>query len=230
MDGLNDVHLSVDNRIQALSYDISALKIAADELVVAGGAELLFHTSVVGRRHGATRRRSTRSSSSRSRDAAPSAAASSSTDRATATSPPGRERRSSAERAPHVSRRSCSASTACIPKRPARRGRPSGDSWKRPRQPARTTSRARSRSCARSATRSSGVRTSPSSRTRTARRSTARTCDQLTRGELQGRQQVKDTFAFIKQVTPGFQDSYVVDIAPSDRHPRDPAHRRRATS
>jgi hypothetical protein len=38
---------------------------------------------------------------------------------------------------------------------------------------------------------------------------------QLTRGELQGRQQVKDTFAFIKQVTPGFQDSYIVDIAPS---------------
>ncbi len=38
---------------------------------------------------------------------------------------------------------------------------------------------------------------------------------QMTRGELQGRQQVKDTFAFIKQVTPGFQDSYVVDIAPS---------------
>ena len=47
MDGLNEVHLSVDDRIQALSYDISALKIAADELVVAGGAELLFHASVV---------------------------------------------------------------------------------------------------------------------------------------------------------------------------------------
>jgi hypothetical protein len=38
---------------------------------------------------------------------------------------------------------------------------------------------------------------------------------QLTRGEIQGRQQVKDTFAFIKAVTPGFQDSYIVDIAPS---------------
>jgi len=38
---------------------------------------------------------------------------------------------------------------------------------------------------------------------------------QLTRGELQGRQQVKDAFAFIRQVTPGFQDAYLVDIAPS---------------
>ena len=47
MDGVNDPHLSVDNRIQALSYDISVLKIAADELVLSGGAELLFHTSVV---------------------------------------------------------------------------------------------------------------------------------------------------------------------------------------
>ena len=37
---------------------------------------------------------------------------------------------------------------------------------------------------------------------------------QLTRGELQGRQQVKDTFAFIRDNTPGFENSYVVDIAP----------------
>src|SRR5690606_22182043 len=48
MDGLNDVHLSVDDRIQALSYDISALKIAADELVVSGGADVLFHAWAVG--------------------------------------------------------------------------------------------------------------------------------------------------------------------------------------
>ncbi|TQM74067.1 FAD-dependent oxidoreductase [Thermopolyspora flexuosa] len=38
--------------------------------------------------------------------------------------------------------------------------------------------------------------------------------DQLTRGELQGRRQVFDAFAFIRDNTPGFGDSYIVDIAP----------------
>jgi hypothetical protein len=38
--------------------------------------------------------------------------------------------------------------------------------------------------------------------------------EQLTHGELTGRQQVLDAFAFIRQHTPGFQDSYIVDLAP----------------
>jgi hypothetical protein len=38
--------------------------------------------------------------------------------------------------------------------------------------------------------------------------------DQLTRGELQGRQQVFESFAFIRDRTPGFENSYIVDIAP----------------
>ncbi|MFO7252620.1 MAG: FAD-dependent oxidoreductase, partial [Actinomycetes bacterium] len=38
--------------------------------------------------------------------------------------------------------------------------------------------------------------------------------DQLTRGELQGRRQVFDAFAFIRDNTPGFGNSYIVDIAP----------------
>jgi hypothetical protein len=37
---------------------------------------------------------------------------------------------------------------------------------------------------------------------------------QLTRGELQGRQQALDAFTFIRDNTPGFGDSYIVDIAP----------------
>jgi hypothetical protein len=37
---------------------------------------------------------------------------------------------------------------------------------------------------------------------------------QLTRGELEGRAQVFDAFAFIKAHVPGFSGSYVVDIAP----------------
>jgi FAD dependent oxidoreductase len=38
--------------------------------------------------------------------------------------------------------------------------------------------------------------------------------DQLTRGELQGRQQALDAFTFIRDNTPGFGDSYIVDLAP----------------
>jgi hypothetical protein len=43
MGGLNAPHLSVQNRIMAQAYDISAYKIAADELVLGAGAKLLFH-------------------------------------------------------------------------------------------------------------------------------------------------------------------------------------------
>lgn len=38
--------------------------------------------------------------------------------------------------------------------------------------------------------------------------------DQLTHGELTGRQQVLDAFAFIRDHTPGFHQSYIVDLAP----------------
>ncbi|WP_435154659.1 FAD-dependent oxidoreductase [Amycolatopsis sacchari] len=38
--------------------------------------------------------------------------------------------------------------------------------------------------------------------------------DQLTRGELQGRAQAWDAFSFIRDRTPGFRESYIVDIAP----------------
>jgi len=48
MDGLNPPHLSVQDRIQAQAYDISAYKIAADELLGAAGVEILFHAIGVG--------------------------------------------------------------------------------------------------------------------------------------------------------------------------------------
>ena len=38
--------------------------------------------------------------------------------------------------------------------------------------------------------------------------------DELTRGELIGRQQAHDSFTFIRERAPGFEDSYIVDIAP----------------
>jgi len=48
MDGLNPPHLSVQDRIQAQAYDISAYKIAADELLGAAGVEILFHATGTG--------------------------------------------------------------------------------------------------------------------------------------------------------------------------------------
>ena len=38
--------------------------------------------------------------------------------------------------------------------------------------------------------------------------------DQLSHGELQGRQQALDAFTFIRDNAPGFGDSYIVDLAP----------------
>jgi hypothetical protein len=48
MDALNAPHLSVQNRIQAQAYDISAYKIAADEMLLGAGVKLLFHAFAVG--------------------------------------------------------------------------------------------------------------------------------------------------------------------------------------
>lgn len=43
MDGLNDPHLTVRDQITAQAYDISAFKIAADELLAEAGVEVLYH-------------------------------------------------------------------------------------------------------------------------------------------------------------------------------------------
>ena len=48
MGGLNAPHLSLANKITALAYDISAYKIAADELLVSSGVKVLFHAFGVG--------------------------------------------------------------------------------------------------------------------------------------------------------------------------------------
>src|SRR5690625_4792089 len=48
LDGLSQPHLSVQDRIAAQAFDISAYKLAADELVLSGGGELLFHAMAVG--------------------------------------------------------------------------------------------------------------------------------------------------------------------------------------
>ncbi len=48
LDGLSEPHLSVGDRVMAQAFDISAYKMAADELVLSSGAELLFHALATG--------------------------------------------------------------------------------------------------------------------------------------------------------------------------------------
>lgn len=48
MNGLARPHMLFGGRIQAQAYDISAYKIAADQLLLASGAKLLFHAFAVG--------------------------------------------------------------------------------------------------------------------------------------------------------------------------------------
>src|SRR5690606_4672767 len=43
MDGLNEPHLTIQNKITAQAYDISAFKIAADELLAAAKVDVWFH-------------------------------------------------------------------------------------------------------------------------------------------------------------------------------------------
>jgi hypothetical protein len=48
MNGLNEPHLTVQDRILAQAYDISAYKIAADELLAEANVHVMFHTLGVG--------------------------------------------------------------------------------------------------------------------------------------------------------------------------------------
>ena len=48
LDGLNAPHLTIADGIAAQAFDISAYKIAADELVTGSGAKILFHAMAVG--------------------------------------------------------------------------------------------------------------------------------------------------------------------------------------
>jgi hypothetical protein len=48
LDALSPPHLTINDGIQAQAFDISSYKIAADELVVGSGARLLFHALAVG--------------------------------------------------------------------------------------------------------------------------------------------------------------------------------------
>jgi hypothetical protein len=48
MDGINKPHLSLQGKILAQSYDMSAYKIACDEMLQSSGVKILFHAPAVG--------------------------------------------------------------------------------------------------------------------------------------------------------------------------------------
>ncbi|MCR2808617.1 MULTISPECIES: FAD-dependent oxidoreductase [unclassified Microbacterium] len=213
MDGLNEPHLSVDNRIQALSYDISVLKIAADELVLASGAELLFHTAVVDVVMADTAKIDAVVVESKSGRAAIRGRffidGSGDGDLAAWSGAP-------FERSEHLMYPSLMFRINGVHPEEA------GEAWKTIRRIMEEAEEAGTHSFPRKKPIVRPQRNPLEWRSNLTQLSNedgsavdGTNVEQLTRGEIQGRQQVKDTFAFIKAVTPGFQDSYIVDIAPS---------------
>jgi hypothetical protein len=213
MDGLNTPHLSVDDRIAALSYDISALKIAADELVLAGGANLLFHTSVAGvvmaddatidaviveskSGRGAIRGRFFIDGTGDGDIAAWSGAP--------------------YERSEHLMYPSLMFRINGVYPDEA------GPAWKAVRRLMEEAEAAGTHRFPRKKPIVRPQRNPIEWRSNLTQLSNedgsavdGTDVFQMTRGEIQGRRQIKDVFAFIKANTPGFQDSYIVDIAPS---------------
>jgi len=213
LDGLNAPHLSVDDRVMAQSYDISALKIAADELVLAGGAELLFHTSVVGVVMADERRIDAVVVESKSGRGAVRGRffvdGSGDGDVAAWSGAP-------FERSEHLMYPSLMFRINGVHPDEA------GEAWRTVRRLMEEAEAAGTHRFPRKKPIVRPQRNPLEWRSNLTQLSNAdgsavdgTDASQMTRGEIQGRQQVKDAFAFIRAVTPGFQDSYIVDIAPS---------------
>ncbi|PVW03870.1 FAD-dependent oxidoreductase [Microbacterium sp. Gd 4-13] len=212
LDGLNTPHLTIENRIMAVSFDISAYKIAADELVLAAGAELLFHATAV----------DVVMSDEKTIDAV------------VLESKSGR----SAVRARFFIDGSGDADIAAWSGAPFERSpellfpslmfringvhpEEAGEAWKTIRRLMEDAEAAGTHSFPRKKPIVRPQRNPLEWRSNLTQlhNDDGTAVDgtdvrQLTHGEIQGRQQVKETFAFIRERTPGFQDSYVVDIAP----------------
>lgn len=212
MDGLNEPHLSVADRIQALSYDISALKIAADELVTSGGAELLFHARAVGIVSGDDARIDAVVVESKSGRAAIRGRffvdGSGDADIAAWAGAP--YERSERLMYPSLMFRI----NGVDPER-------AGDAWRVVREKMEQAEAAGTHTFPRKKPIVRPQRNPLEWRSNLTQLSNAdgsavdgTDVRQLTRGELQGRRQVWDAFEFIRDSTPGFEDSYIVDIAP----------------
>ena len=216
LDGLNAPHLTIADGIAAQAFDISAYKIAADELVTGAGARILFHAMAVGVVH------------------APSGAIGA----VLIESKSGRQ----AVRGRFFIDASGDGDLACWAGVPWEKAPPIDgmmypslmfringvDVGRAGPAPWRTVERLMEEAEA------AGTHTFPRKKpivrpqrnplewranlTQLRREDggaiDGTDVDELTRGELIGRQQALDAFTFIRDRTPGFEDSYIVDIAP----------------
>jgi hypothetical protein len=216
LEGLNPPHLSFDDRILAQAYDISAYKIATDDLLVDAGVELLFHALAVGVVMDSESRVGSLLIESKSGRAAVSGQVfidcSGDADLAAWAGAPyektdnagGMLYPSLMFRINGVDAAAAGSAWAELPrlmdeaersgryrfarKRPIVRPQRNPLEWR-----ANMTQLANPDGSAIDGT----------------------DVHQLTRGELQGRRQIRDTFPFFKENVPGFAESYVVDIAPA---------------
>jgi hypothetical protein len=214
MDALRVPHLSVQKRIQAQAYDISAYKIVADRLVLDAGAKPLFHALAVGALMSSDRRidavlvetksgrRAVRGrifiDCSGDGDLAAWAGAPfeigdgrgnmlypSTMYRICGVDP---EKAGEAwERIPQLMDEAEKRGRRFPRKKPIVRPQPNPIEWRANLTQIRNPD----------GTAVSGIE-----------------ADQLSFGEIEGRRQCWDTFEFIKGVTPGFERAYIVEIAP----------------
>lgn len=212
LDGLSEPHLSLGHRIMAQAFDISAYKIAADDLVTGSGATLLYHALVTGVAMAGPGRIDAVFVESKSGRGAIRGQVfldcSGDGDVAAASGVP--HEKTADLLFPSLMFRISGVD-------PAR----AGEAWK---TVARLMDEAEQ----------AGTHTFPRKRpiVRPQRHPAEWRANmtqlanpdgtpvdgtdvwQLTHGEITGRRQVKDAFDFIKEKTPGFEDSYIVDIAP----------------
>lgn len=212
LNGLNDPHLTIEDRIMAIAFDISAYKIAADELVLAGGGTMLFHAMAVGITKADDDTIDAVIVESKSGRAAIRGRffidGSGDGDVAAWAGVP-------FDRSPDLLYPSLMFRINGVDPVEA------GDAWRTVRRLMEEAEAAGTHSFPRKKPIVRPQRNPIEWRSNLTQLSNddgsavdGTDVHQLTHGEIQGRQQVRDTFEFIRSRTPGFADSYVVDIAP----------------
>ena len=213
LDGLNAPHLTINDGIQAQAFDISGYKIAADELVTSSGARILFHALAVGVIMAADDTIAAVLIESKSGRAAVRGRifidATGDADLAAWSGAP-------FEKSPRLLYPSLMFRINGVDI-----GLAGEQPWRTVEQLMDAAERAGTHSFPRKKPIVRPQRNPLEWRANLTQLSNpdgsaidGTDVDQLTRGELQGRQQALDTFTFIRDNTPGFGDSYIVDIAP----------------